>query len=115
MIETTRSFNPDWVSPPGDAIAEFLEERDWTQAQLAERLGYTTKHISLLINGKVYGEIIEENIDDEPFPSYLIFDYVDGKPIHVVFSYDESTDTGYVVTAYVPDLNVWSDDFRVRR
>jgi transcriptional regulator with XRE-family HTH domain len=23
-----------------------LEERDWTQAQLAERLGYTTKHIS---------------------------------------------------------------------
>ncbi|BAZ10547.1 hypothetical protein NIES4071_23700 [Calothrix sp. NIES-4071] len=33
----------------------------------------------------------------------------------LVFSYDESTDTGYVVTAYVPDLNVWSDDFRVRR
>lgn len=30
----------------------YLEERDWTQAQLAERLGYTTKHISLLINGK---------------------------------------------------------------
>ncbi len=29
-----------------------LEERDWTQVQLAERLGYTTKHISLLINGK---------------------------------------------------------------
>jgi Domain of unknown function (DUF4258) len=35
----------------------------------------------------VYGEIIEENLDDEPFPSYLIFDYVDGKPIHVVLSY----------------------------
>lgn len=33
MIEKTRSFTPDWVSPPGDAIAEFLEERDWTQAQ----------------------------------------------------------------------------------
>lgn len=52
MIETTRSFTPDWVSPPGDAIAELLEERDWTQVQLAERLGFTTKHISLLINGK---------------------------------------------------------------
>jgi HTH-type transcriptional regulator / antitoxin HigA len=52
MIETTSSFTPDWVSPPGDAIADLLEERDWTQAQLAERLGYTTKHISLLINGK---------------------------------------------------------------
>ncbi|HEY9800362.1 MAG TPA: HigA family addiction module antitoxin [Leptolyngbyaceae cyanobacterium] len=52
MTKTTRPFTPDWVSPPGDAIAEFLEERDWTQAELAERLGYTTKHISLLINGK---------------------------------------------------------------
>ncbi len=52
MTETTRSFTPDWVSPPGDTIADLLEERDWTQAQLAERLGYTTKHVSQLINGK---------------------------------------------------------------
>jgi Helix-turn-helix len=52
MTKTTRPFTPDWVSPPGDAIADLLEERDWTQAQLAERLGYTTKHISQLINGK---------------------------------------------------------------
>jgi HTH-type transcriptional regulator / antitoxin HigA len=52
MTQTSRPFTPDWVSPPGDTIADFLEERDWTQAQLAERLGYTTKHISLLINGK---------------------------------------------------------------
>ncbi len=52
MIKTTRPFTPDWVSSPGDAITEFLEERDWTQAQLAERLGYSIKHISLLINGK---------------------------------------------------------------
>ncbi len=52
MTETTRTFTPDWVSSPGDAIADFLEERDWTQTQLAERLGYTTKHISELINGK---------------------------------------------------------------
>ncbi|BAZ28007.1 plasmid maintenance system antidote protein [Cylindrospermum sp. NIES-4074] len=52
MIKTTRPFTPDWVSPPGDTIADVLEERDWTQAQLAERLGYTTKHTSLLINGK---------------------------------------------------------------
>jgi HTH-type transcriptional regulator / antitoxin HigA len=52
MTETTRTFTPDWVSPPGDTIADLLEERDWTQAQLAECLGYTTKHISLLINGK---------------------------------------------------------------
>ncbi|MBD2413684.1 DNA-binding protein [Nostoc calcicola FACHB-389] len=52
MTKTTRPFTPDWVSPPGDTIADILEERDWTQAELAERLGYSTKHISLLINGK---------------------------------------------------------------
>ncbi|NET04439.1 MAG: HigA family addiction module antidote protein [Symploca sp. SIO2B6] len=52
MIELARPFTPDWISPPGDTIADLLEERDWTQAQLADRLGYTTKHISQLINGK---------------------------------------------------------------
>jgi plasmid maintenance system antidote protein VapI len=38
----------------GDTIADLLEERDWTQAQLAERLGYTTMHISQIINGKAF-------------------------------------------------------------
>jgi hypothetical protein len=37
MTETTRPFTPDWVSPPGDTIADLLEERDWTQVQFAER------------------------------------------------------------------------------
>src|SRR6266478_5909529 len=45
-------FSPDWISPPGDTIADILEERGWTQAEFAERTGFTTKHISLLINGK---------------------------------------------------------------
>lgn len=62
-----------------------------------------------------FGEIIEENPEDTPFPSYLIFDFVENKPIHVVFSYDESTDTGYVVTAYIPDSNFWLNNFRQRK
>jgi len=62
-----------------------------------------------------YGEVIDERPDDQPFPSYLLLDFVGGKAIHVVFSYDESTDTGYIVTAYIPDRNIWQDDFRSRR
>lgn len=31
MSSTTYSFSPDWVSPPGDTIADLLEEYDWTQ------------------------------------------------------------------------------------
>lgn len=42
----------DWISPPGNTIADLLEERNWTQAQLADRLGVSRKHVSELINGK---------------------------------------------------------------
>ena len=52
MTEDLQTFCPDWISPPGDTIADIIEEREWTQTDLAKRLGYTTKHISLLINGK---------------------------------------------------------------
>jgi HTH-type transcriptional regulator/antitoxin HigA len=50
--DTGAPFAPDWVSPPGDTILDLIEERDWTQQQLADRLGYTAKHVSLLLNGK---------------------------------------------------------------
>jgi isocitrate dehydrogenase kinase/phosphatase len=62
-----------------------------------------------------YGEVIDQRPNDAPFPSYLLLGFVAGRPIHVVFSYDESTDTGYVVTAYIPDPRIWQDDFKTRK
>lgn len=62
-----------------------------------------------------YGEIIEERLDDTPFPSYLILDFIAGQPLHIVLSYDEATETCYVVTAYIPNLTIWQDDFKTRR
>ena len=53
MTELSADFAPDWVSPPGESILDMAEERGWTQAELAQRLGYTEKHTSQLINGKV--------------------------------------------------------------
>lgn len=53
MIDNKDTFQPDWVSPPGDSIADLLEERGWNQVELANRTGYTTKHINQLIKGKV--------------------------------------------------------------
>ncbi len=61
------------------------------------------------------GEIIQEYPDDQPFSSYLLLDFIEGRPIHVVFSYDQETDTGYVVTTYIPDPNIWQPDFRTKR
>jgi len=52
MTELSAPFAPDWVSPPGETILDIAEERGWTQAELALRLGYTEKHVSQLINGK---------------------------------------------------------------
>ncbi len=48
-----RPFTPDWASPPGNTIADALEELGWSQSDLAQRLGYTEKHVSQLITAKV--------------------------------------------------------------
>jgi HTH-type transcriptional regulator / antitoxin HigA len=53
MTKTTRPFTPDWVSPPGETIADLLEERDWTQTQLADRLGYPEAQVCQLIDGEI--------------------------------------------------------------
>ncbi|MGE6580370.1 HigA family addiction module antitoxin [Vreelandella aquamarina] len=52
MSDLTHPLTPDWVSPPGDTIADLIDELEWSQRELAERLGFTTKHVSQLINGK---------------------------------------------------------------
>lgn len=53
MTESATRFEPDWVSPPGATIADLLEERGWSQQEAAQRLDYSEKHVSQLINGKV--------------------------------------------------------------
>ena len=52
MTENETPFEPDWLSPPGDTIADVLEERGWSQAEFAQRIGYTTKHVNQLLRGK---------------------------------------------------------------
>lgn len=50
--ESLAEFTPDWLSTPGDTIADLLEERGWSQADLATRSGFTKKHVHLLLQGK---------------------------------------------------------------
>ena len=50
--ETLIDFAPDWVAVPGESVNDLLEERGWTQADLATRTGFTTKHVNLLLKGK---------------------------------------------------------------
>jgi addiction module HigA family antidote len=51
MTELT-TFNPDWLSAPGETIADLLEEKGWSQTELATRTGFTRKHINELVAGK---------------------------------------------------------------
>lgn len=46
-------FEVDWVSPPGDTIADALEELGMTQAEFAARTGFSRKHVNGLIRGSV--------------------------------------------------------------
>lgn len=50
--ETLADFAPDWVAVPGESIADLMEERGWTQTDLATRTGFTPKHVNLLLKGK---------------------------------------------------------------
>lgn len=53
MIETlTNQYDPERVSPPGETLAEILEERQMTQAQFADRAGRTAKFVNEVIKGK---------------------------------------------------------------
>ncbi len=59
MTELSAPFASDWVLLPGESILDLAEERGWTQGELARGLGYSEKHICLLINGKVPGCMLE--------------------------------------------------------
>jgi len=52
MIDSPK-FEPDWISPPGDTIADALEELGMTQVDFAHRTGFTKKHINGLVKGHV--------------------------------------------------------------
>lgn len=53
MIEKSiNQYHPDNVSPPGETLADLLDERGMSQAELAERTGRPTKTINEIVKGK---------------------------------------------------------------
>ena len=55
MADTTavgHHYDPEVVLPPGDTLAELLEERGMTQAEFAERTGLLEEHIDLVVVGR---------------------------------------------------------------
>ncbi len=50
--EIKNQYEPDYVSPPGDTIAEIIEYIGMSQAELARRMGRPTKTINEIIQAK---------------------------------------------------------------
>jgi hypothetical protein len=61
------------------------------------------------------GEIIEDYLDDKPFPSCLIFGRTEeGRVIHVVCAYSNEDNITIIITTYEPNINRWID-YKYRR
>ena len=60
------------------------------------------------------GEVIEEYLDDKPYPSFLVFGEIRKRIIHVVYAKNEDNDY-VIITVYQPDLLKWKNDYRTRR
>lgn len=61
----------------------------------------------------INGEIIEEYLEDKPYPSFLALKLND-KPLHVVFAKNHEENEIIIITAYYPDKDKWSDDYKKR-
>ena len=62
------------------------------------------------------GEIIEEYVNDKPYPSMLIYGRAQSeRPLHIVCAYLEDDDLAVLITAYQPDPKVWIDYRRRKR
>ncbi len=60
-------------------------------------------------------EVITSYPHDKPYPSELLLGFPAGRPLHVVLAYNEETRIGYVLTTYVPDPKLWTEDCKTRR
>jgi hypothetical protein len=59
------------------------------------------------------GEIIKEYPNDKPYPSYLILDFVNHRPLHLVLAKDDS-DKCIVITVYEPSQEIWATNFKTK-
>lgn len=92
----------------------FSEDKIFVTAHASERFHQRGINIKDIRNAINYGEIIEQYPDDYPYPSCLVWGRnLCDEIIHVVMS-DEGN-SSRIITAYFPDADKWSDDFKLRR
>ena len=61
------------------------------------------------------GEVIQQYLEDRPYPSRLVLGWHGSRPIHVVAAYNVDDRETIVITVYEPDPDQWEPDFRRKR
>ncbi len=60
------------------------------------------------------GVVITEYPDTKPHPCYLILGFLNNQPHHVVVAKDTFEEECWLVTVYIPDPKLWSEDFKTK-
>jgi hypothetical protein len=61
------------------------------------------------------GEVIENYLDDTPYPSKLLLGWIGSRPLHVVVAENSEQMEKIIITAYEPNTDQWEDGFRKRK
>lgn len=76
----------------------------------ADRLSFDEILLSVM-----QGEVIEQYLDDKPYPSCLVFGTTfSGDPVHSVWAYNADNQWAVLITVYRPDPGRWVN-WRIRR
>ena len=63
-----------------------------------------------LFHSVLYGEVLEDYMDDKPFPSCLVCgNDRKGRYIHSVWAYSDEHEIAIAITGYIPDPDRWID------
>ncbi len=60
------------------------------------------------------GKILKKYSDDKPYPSFLVLEIINERPLHVVASIDSLWNC-FVITAYEPDKKLWNKNFTIKK
>jgi Ser/Thr protein kinase RdoA (MazF antagonist) len=97
-------------------LREIISARqfEWRKHVL-QRLAQRNISQKAVLDALLAGELIEDYPEDKPYPSALFLGWVEGKPLYIVVSLDESNEWAYIITAYEPSLEYFEPDFKTRR
>jgi len=61
------------------------------------------------------GEVIEDYLNDTPYPSRLMLGWCGSRPLHLVAADSLETQETIIITVYEPDPDKWESGFRKRK